>query len=120
MVEGKLRGTKCRRCGELDGFAHFLKCADLTVLGRTDNPEPTIAFLILLAQKAYEINPGLPEPWPDQAEINLNMGQEEGSEAGQDERSLEGLTLTDSTEMRTTEVPLIAAHEEEGQQREEP
>ena len=97
LVDGRLHNTVCRKCGGVDGFQHFLNCANLEIPPRTLNPEPTIAFLIIMARKASEINPGVPEPFFEPTEIVLSLEQEEEADAGEggEEDSLEGMTSTD-------------------------
>ena len=95
LVEGKLHETACRRCGGTDGLEHLLECAGLTVPERTTEPEPTIAFLIAMAKAAYAINPGVPEPSPEQAEVSLDVSSEGGEEESPAELSLQELLSTD-------------------------
>ena len=76
LVGGQLLGTECRKCRTQDGFEHLLQGAELEIPAeRMEEPEPTVEFLVLLARRAHEINPGLPIPRYGPVEIMLGPEQ---------------------------------------------
>ena len=88
-----LAPSTCQRCGGADSFDHLLRCAGVELPSPSEDPAPTIAFLVQLAWGEHLIHSGAPVPrWPTSVgEISLAM--DSNLESAQEESAPEDVSM---------------------------
>ena len=88
---GALLPTTCMRCGRIDGLEHLMGCVGLWPPEPSRDEAPMVEFLMELARRASRVHNGIPVPWREQTEgdLELSAGEASGGEDDDHEISLE-------------------------------
>ena len=67
----RLLQTECAYCGQVDSFTHLLSCVNIGQPPR--DSEELVGFLVELADRAYNVNPGNPRPVREGGGVELEL-----------------------------------------------
>ena len=82
--QGALLPTVCHYCGGMDSLAHLQRCVNIGDMPLGTDDESKIHYLVELTKRACNVNPGLPEPFVPDEEVDLTFPQQSDSEGDGD------------------------------------
>ena len=79
--------------GGIDSLDHLLQCVGMSPPEPAGDPAQTTDFLMKLAERARVVHSGIPVPWTERTEGDMELSGEEETTDGEDEERKISLEL---------------------------